>query len=444
MVIAGRSAAWGADASITSPTDANKGCCMKPGTLGIVGILAVFAILHLTGPMPAAGTRALVATLIGGLAFLLMGIAIVLSTRPVFLEGAFGGLDRMYQAHKVCGVSAGFLVLAHFIAAPGDLPAGADATANSLVPSAPLGMIALVLLVISLALTLNRKVAYHRWRIVHRAMGVIFIIAAAHFLTAPAVFLERTGGSGLLLMAAAAIGVLAFLGNLLGLTRRGGHRFVVEAVNPLERATEVVLKPRQRVFEFIPGQFALIEMSDRRFREPHPFTISSAPGEDRLRFSIKVLGDWTRQVRDALTPGGDVLVRGPYGRFVSDPAAHRQVWLAGGIGITPFLSMVRAMQPDDPRQVLLVYAVRDLAEALFLDELRQREATIPGLRLVLRQSNRGEFADIETIRENLGSPIEEAEYFLCGPRPMVEGLSKSLKTAGVPRSKRHFEAFEFR
>lgn len=417
---------------------------MKPGSLGIIGILAVFAILHLTGPMPAAGTRALVATLVGGFAFLLMSIAIVLSTRPVYLEGAFGGLDRMYRVHRICGVSAGLLVLLHFIAAPGDLPPGVDAAANPLVPSAPLGMIALVLLVISLALTLNRKVAYHRWRIVHRAMGVVFIIVAAHFLTAPEVFMERAGGSGLVLMAATVVGVLAFLANLLGLTRRRGHRFTVEAVNPLERATEVVLKPRERTFDFLPGQFAMVEMADRPFREPHPFTISSAPGEDRLRFSIKVLGDWTRRVREDLAPGGDVLVRAPYGRFVSDQAVRRQVWLAGGIGITPFLSMIRAMQPDDPRQLLLVYAVRDKAEALFLAELRQCEATIAGLRLVLLQSNRGEFAKIDTIRENAGFATQDAEYFLCGPKPMVTGLKKSLRTAGVSRSRIHSEAFEFR
>ena len=417
---------------------------MKPGSLGIIGILAVFAILHVTGPMPAAGTRALVATLIGGFAFLLMSIAIVLSTRPMFLEGAFGGLDRMYRVHRICGVSAGLLVLLHFIAAPSDLPAGADAAANALVPSAPLGMIALALLVISLALTLNRKVAYHRWRIVHRGMGVVFIIVAAHFLTVPEVFMERAGGSGLVLMAAAVVGGLAFLANLLGLTRRGGHRFTVEAVNPLGRATEVVLKPRERTFDFLPGQFAMVEMADRPFREPHPFTISSAPGDDRLRFSIKVLGDWTRRVREDLAPGGDVLVRGPYGRFVSDRAVHRQVWLAGGIGITPFLSMIRAMQPDDPRQVLLVYALREKAEALFLDELRRCEAAIAGLRLALLQSNRGDFANIDTIRENVGFATQDAEYFLCGPKPMVTSLKKSLRAAGVSRSKIHSEAFEFR
>ena len=417
---------------------------MKPGSLGIIGILAVFAILHVTGPMPAAGTRALVATLIGGFAFLLMSVAIVLSTRPAFLEGAFGGLDRMYRAHRICGVSAGLLVLLHFIAAPGELPSGADPAANQLVPSAPLGMIAMVLLVLSLALTLNRKVAYHRWRIVHRGMGVIFIIIAAHFLTVPEVFMERAGGSGLVLMAAAVIGVLAFLANLLGLTRRGAHRFTVEAVNPLERATEVVLKPQGRVFDFLPGQFAFVEMADRPFREPHPFTIASAPGDDRLRLAMKVLGDWTRRVREDLAPGGDVLVRGPYGRFVSDQAVRRQVWLAGGIGITPFLSMIRAMRPDDPRQVLLIYAVREKADALFLEELLRCEAAIPGLRLVLLQSNRGEFISIDTIKKHAEFILEDAEYFLCGPKPMVVGLERSLRAAGISRSKLHFEAFEFR
>ena len=81
-------------------------------------------------------------------------------------------------------------------------------------------------------------------------------------------------------------------------------------VNRLERATEVVLWPKDKMFGFEPGQFAFITIDADGFREAHPFTISSGAGEDRLRFTMKVLGDYTRRIRDGLTAGAEVAVEG--------------------------------------------------------------------------------------------------------------------------------------
>ena len=415
----------------------------RNGAYGIVAIVLLFAALHLGLAGPEAGTSALVATLVGGTAYLLMATTIFLATRPAFLEDIFGGLDRMYRAHKICGVTAGLLVLVHFFLAPKEIPPGLG-EGLSTTPSAQIGMLSMILLILSLAITLNRKIAYHRWRMPHKVMGFIFILVTIHFLTIPSVFFDHFGPSGLLLMAAAALGITSFAYNLFGLNRRAGSRFVIEAVNHLERATEVVLKPLAERLSFKSGQFAFVEVQDAKFKEPHPFTISSGPDDERLRFTIKVLGDWTRKVREELKPGGEVVVRGPYGRFDSEAVGGKQVWLAGGIGITPFLSMLRCMKPGDSREIVLVYAVRDTEEAVFLDEIKAKAEALANVTVVLLQSNNGEFARVDIMKTKLAEPLANYDFFLCGPKPMVNGLIKDLKKEKVPKARIHTEAFEFR
>lgn len=416
----------------------------KQGLYAMIGLIVVFAILHLTLPPEQHDLRTTGTTMLGGIAFLLMTSSILLSTRLSVFEDWFGGLDRMYQVHRVAGVFAALTALVHFFSVPKVLPAGVDPATNALVPSAPMGMLALIFLVVGLFIALNRKIRYSRWRPTHKTMGLVYLLVIGHFMTAPGIFFERFSASGLLLMAAAAVGVVSLFYSVFGMNRRTALEFTIEAVNGLERATEVVLKPTGRMPDFKPGQFAFVEVQGKGWPEPHPFTISSAPGEDRLRFTMKVLGDWTRKVREELQPGGKVLVRGPYGRFDAAGAGSRQIWLAGGIGLTPFLSKLRAMKKDDGRQIHLVYAAREAQDAIFLDELKERAAFLGNVTLVPLFSDEGNFARVDIMKQKLPDPLNTYEYFMCGPRPMTDGIMADLRKEGVRRNRIHTEAFEFR
>ena len=416
----------------------------KTGILSIGLILLLFTVAHLGFSVSEAGQRATAATLIGGLAFILMTSSIFLATRPQYLEDVFGGLDRIYQVHRVCGISAGLLVLPHFFAAPKAVPPGFDSETISLIPSLPLGMLALVSLVLSLAITLNRKIPYHRWRIAHKAMGLVYIIATVHLITVPSIFFDRYGASGIILIISSGIGIVSYFYNVLGLNKHSSYRYVVESVNQLERATEIELKPLAERINFKVGQFAFIEVQSEGLKEPHPFTISSSPDDEKIRFTMRVLGDWTRKIREELTSGTEVILRGPYGRFNSKIAVKKQVWFAGGIGITPFLSMLREMNLDDERDIHLVYAVREKKEALFLDEIKNKASQLDKFKPVLLESKHKEYARVDIMKTKLPSPISEYEYFLCGPKNMVNGIIKDLRKEGILRSKIHTEAFEFR
>ena len=412
--------------------------------IAIIILLLVFSILHL-GFSPMEIERQVVGTsMLGGWAFLLMTCSLFLSTRPRFVEIFFGGLDRMYQVHKMCGVFALLFILPHFFLIPKELPEGVDPVVMALVPSAPMGMLSMILLILSLVIALNRKIPYHRWRNPHKFMGLVYLLAVGHFMTAPAVFFERFSLSGIMLIFAAVIGTVSLLYSLFGMNRKTARRYVIDKVNALERATELVLKPLEQVVDFRPGQFAFIEVQGKGWKEPHPFTISSAPSEDNLRFTLKVLGDWTRKVREEIEAGTEVLVRGPYGCFDTSIAKDKQVWFAGGIGVTPFLSMVRAMKSTDNRDITLVYAIREQDEALFLDELKAKADSLKNFKLVLLQSNQGEFARVDIMKTKLPDPLSEYDYFLCGPKPMINGLTKDMRKEGVSKTAIHTEAFEFR
>ncbi|WP_299664713.1 ferric reductase-like transmembrane domain-containing protein [uncultured Ruegeria sp.] len=416
----------------------------RQGIFAIISLIALFAILHLGFAPENHSPRTTGTTLLGGIAFLLMTCSIILSTRATVLENWFGGLDRMYQVHRTIGVLAALFALVHFFGVPKELPAGVDPALNVMVPSAPLGMLGLIFLVIGLFIALNRKIRYSFWRPTHKIMGLVYILIFGHFFTAPPVFVAQFGPSGLLLLAAGIVGVVCMFYSVFGMNRRTAVPFTIEAVNALERATEVVLKPSGKKLDFKPGQFAFVEISGKGWSEPHPFTISSAPHDDHLKFTMKVLGDWTRKIREELQPGGEVKVRGPYGCFDAESAGPKQIWLAGGIGLTPFLSKLRAMQPDDKRQIHLVYAAREEQDAIFLDELKDRAAQLGNVTLVPLFSDEGNFARVDMMKQKLPDPLDSYEYFMCGPKPMIDGLMKDLKTAGVPRRKIHTEAFEFR
>jgi predicted ferric reductase len=117
----------------------------------------------------------------------------------------------------------------------------------------------------------------------------------------------------------------------------------------------------------------------------------------------------------------------------------RQVWIGGGIGITPFISMARAVSKDGDYDVDLYYCTADAAEAYFHDELAEHVNVIP-----VREDEEGFLtADkIAAISGPLGD--DDTDYLLCGPPPMLHNLRAQLEAAGVPPGRVHAEDFSFR
>lgn len=421
---------------------------MSKGITSIFASLGIFAILHFLLSNTGQTERAMLATYIGGSAMILMTWALFLATRPLWVENWFGGLDKMYQAHKLIGVSILLLILIHFFAIPKletaeRLPAVGLSAITGWVAT-PFGIISMILLILSVVISLNRKIPYHIWIKPHRLMGLIYIGIFIHMLLSPIELFNGKNPSGMALFLVGLFGTGCYIYRQFN-RDKNSKNYKLIAINQLERATELVFEPSDKQkLDFKSGQFGFVSMKQEGFDEPHPFTISSAPNEQELRFTIKVLGDFTRRIRDQLSVGETAKIEGPYGRFDMQITNKTQIWVAGGVGITPFLSAMRDMQADDDRNITLFYCVQQKNQALFLEEFEQKFDNSSNRKLIILESNHKEFATMDIIKQHVGANASTADYFLCGPKPMVEGLKKSLKTAKIAKAKIHSEAFEFR
>lgn len=430
---------------------------VRIGVVVTLALLGLFSVVYWTYAAGAPiGTVESVSYYFGALAALCMSVAMLLAARPRCAEGAFGGLDRMYRFHKYLGVASLVLVLAHLATgmegdddAPPVVDTGADPDESEddldgLIGLS--GMLSAVGFILLIVVTLNRKIPYHKWIVSHKFMGLFFALVTGHICV---VLLEGSrialiSAPGLALAMLVPGGLVAYVYTQLIRPRWRARAFALEAVHTVGRATELVLRPDGSMFDFTPGQFVFVEIDAPGFREAHPFSISSGAGERRLRLTVKALGDYTRRLRDhAHLLEASVRVEGPYGRFDPMGGLDHQVWIAGGIGITPFLSVMRTLDPVHGKTIHLYYCVRDTKEAVFWDELTQR-AILLGVSLHRIESETGARFDVERLVADLGDDLTRWGYYLCGPQPLTSAISNGLRRREVPARQIHDEEFELR
>jgi predicted ferric reductase len=236
----------------------------------------------------------------------------------------------------------------------------------------------------------------------------------------------------------AALGLLAWLYREFAFARSARFTSVpiADTVVLNDNVTQVVLAgdvPRRA------GQFAFITFQDGPSREDHPFTMSSGPGRD-LRFSMKASGDFTEELTCGLPVNSIAVVEGPYGGFDFARGLERQLWLAGGIGITPFLAMADSL--DGSREVELVWSVHDRAEAVYADELAGLAARVGGLSVAIHPTT--ELGHVDVGRLGTVRSGGDFSVFICGPVPMRQQALKQLASARVPRREIYFEEFRLR
>ena len=195
-----------------------------------------------------------------------------------------------------------------------------------------------------------------------------------------------------------------------------------------------------------PGQFAFVTFD--RIEGAHPFTIAGADrGDHRVTFQIKALGDYTKGLARRLQPGQPVRIEGPYGCFELPSGRHKgdQVWIAGGIGVTPFLAWLEALQttPQQAPEVDFYYSVRQRELDPFVAHLESLCVALPSVRLHIMSSERNECLTAATLCDRPGSS-KTPEIWFCGPQGLADKLRQGLRAMGMGSARFHQEAFEMR
>ena len=391
--------------------------------------------------------------------FAIFAMQFVLSARLKWIERPFG-LNLLFSFHKTMAIVASLLVLSH----PLLLVFGGGERTLVLGPAVDwpiwLGRIALAVILFHVMLASFRliiRLNYETWRFIHNAVAIVFL---------PLAFMHSwQAGGDLQLPAMRILWVALFAAAAIAY---GWHRLIRPlilrqrryAVTEVRREAKgvwtVALAAPAGVprFDFLPGQFQFLTFRRAAHLpvEEHHWTISSSPTEPGVvRSTIKSSGDYTATIGET-KPGDTAEVFGPFGRFsyVLHPEERELVFIAGGIGITPLMSMLRHIRDTRAeRTVTLVYANRTEADIVFREELAELEAArAADLKVIhvlsdaaAEWSGRRGRIDRDLLVLTCGPNLESKAYYVCAPAPLMRRVTSDLVALGVSPARIHFERF---
>jgi predicted ferric reductase len=433
------------------------------GWLGWILVYALVVVapvfIMLLGPRPEG--RPFLRDFSVALAFCAMsiiGLQFVLTARIPSLKRPFGSDVVYYFHHKISVVAVGLVLLHVIVLAINDGDTWKLLAFWSAPTRARFALASLLCLLALVLFSVFRKrlgMEYITWRITHGLLALGAVAFAMTHMQLVGIYLALPWKRVLWAVYSAlwiyAIAYARIVRPILMKLRP----YVVESVEP-ERgnAWTVKLAPIGHAgADFSPGQFAWITVDRSPFADvEHPFSYSSSaanPGSPS--FTIKMAGDFTSQISD-LAHGTKVYVDGPFGAFSIDrrSSASKFVFIAGGIGITPIMSMLRTMRDrEDKRACSLIYAARSLDEMTFREELDTLREEL-NLRLHLVPAVADEHwtglsgrIDSEALASLLPKTCRggECEVYVCGPPAMMDAIEDALVTLDVPLRHIHTERF---
>jgi predicted ferric reductase len=417
------------------------GSGLRVGSIPLLTLAVPFSFVIWAYPAGLAPIRA-AGIVTGWLGCGLLLVSLLLMLREPRLARWLGGLERMYRWHHLTGIAAYVFLLLHpLLLAANNLQASRRLAWQTLSPAEEswpvwIGWLGLVLLMVGLAMTFTRSVRYGAWRWLHALLGIGVVVGLVHLILLgidePVL--------PILSVAAVLLGWRLLRGDL-GL---GARPYVVAAARKLtERSVEIVLRPLADPITLTAGQFVLVAFTNgpsyRACGEFHPFTVSSINADDTLHLAVRALGDCTRQMQ-SIEPGVAARVIGGFGVFLGEPSSAPQLWVAGGIGVTPFVATLNDGRLRQATRLLYLYPSED--DATYLSELHALAQSDPRLTLQAIATRDGS-ADLDRLLPD-AAQLRGIECYLCGSPGLIAALKQVLTSRGVAARQIHHENFEFR
>jgi len=383
---------------------------------------------------------------LGFVGLALVGAQFVPTARLRAFTNVFS-MDEVYYFHLRAAVAGFILMLAH----PLLLIAYNPSTVRLLdpiaaPPAARLGLVSIAAFVALVVTSLFRQqldMKYERWRLLHASLAIVGVLAATFHMLRVDHYLALPWQRGLWLTSAGLWVGLILNTRLIRPMRLLRRPYRLARIEPArERVWHLTVEPEGHSgLDFMPGQFAWLTFERSPFAlRQHPFSIaSSAARPGSLEFTIAAQGDFTDRVAD-LPLGCPVYVDGPHGTFtyLRHPGTG-YVFIAGGIGAVPMMSMLRTMADRNRREpVWFFYGNVELSRITYRDELEELAGRMD-LRVIHTldlppdgwQGEDG-YIDAAMLERHLPADRAGLRCFVCGPAPMITNVLGALAEAGMP------------
>ncbi len=382
--------------------------------------------------------------IMGTAAGALLFFQLILISRFKFLDRVFS-INRLLWLHRINATVILFLVILHLILILSALGTEVIAPEFSQWPEYT-GLLMLIIIAGAVFSGLFReaiRLKYHFWIFFHRIFSpIIILLLCIHVYFVSKTFHYDSANTLILCF----FGACFLLYLILRLKRLRICRYAYRVDNAAIAANSIhtlelfPLKGRRMIYA--PGQFAFLKIRSHNISfEEHPFTISSSPSRPpRLQFTIRESGDWTSRVKE-ITAGAKAYIEGPFGIFghLDFESMREIVMIAGGIGITPMLSILRYLADKNPgRKITLVWSNRTQKEVVYPDEFRVMEGNMPGLTIkyvFTREKGHGEDAgrlNRDGLEKLLVGCGRESIILLCGPPLMMTQVRNDIVLLGFP------------
>ena len=377
--------------------------------------------------------------------FVLMFYLFIFSSKMRLIEKNIG-LDNMLAIHKHIGMGAVILLTLH----PLLLFLHELIVFNSLrmMWARWIGLIALVIIWLTSITALyfkKLKMRYEAWKYIHYVNYLVFPFVLIH------VFFNATFNTVTyyLWVVYGICFFVIFAHKIYSVYKIRKNPYTLADIK--ENNTIWTLEFKGKAIDHLPGQFLYVQLAGRHsIFQSNPFTIVSSPTFENIMISMKELGDLTSQAKD-LKLGDTAYIDAPYGVFsykLYD--SDNLVFIAGGIGITPYLSMLRYMKDNDDvhSNVILIWGNQSENDLIFLDELEKYEKILKNFRMILVMSDQDDwpgnkgFIDKELIQKYIDEP-RSYKFLICGPKPLLQLMKEDLKALGVEKKDIHYESFDF-
>lgn len=391
-----------------------------------------------------------IGTAFGVAGYFLFSLSLLLSSRWRKLEDWMGGLDQIYHLHRHIGIWGFCLTFLHpWFEALKWLPKHLDKFLLFTFPfhgrlSLNIGSIAFWLMIIILGITLLKLLPYDKWKVVHKFMSIVFVLASFHILLTEKRFGSHLAQSLLFLPMGIGFFGIFYKQVFLPFFAKQALFKVINVRNINDNVVEVTLNIIGETIKFTPGQYGFFSFEGPLLtKESHPFTLIETSDASKVHILIKARGDFTKSLYQNIKTGYLARFEGPYGRFDYARSGDAQIWIAGGIGIVPFLAWLRAIKGSDTKlKIDLYYCVHSKADAIFYEEFQAFSQSYPQFQCFLHCSEENNRIDIKKVLTS-SKAIAGKKILMCGPIRLTSDLKKQFQSLGVKNENIYFEDFEF-